>query len=82
MGWSIAQKIFGATDECVGKDFLMIERNLSVGKTIKDAMEKGKSEMVLKRYGLEYRLGISKIESAGKTLGAVLLAVDETEFRL
>ena len=74
-----AQKIFGATDECVGKDFLMIERNLSVGKTIKEAMEKGKSEMVLKRYGLEYRLGISKIESAGKTLGAVLLAVDETE---
>ena len=74
-----AQKIFGATDECVGKDFLMIERNLSVGKKIKEAMEKGKSEMVLKRYGLEYRLGISKIESAGKTLGAVLLAVDETE---
>lgn len=74
-----AKKIFGATDECIGKDFLTVERNLSVGKTIKEAMEKGKSEMTLKRYGLEYRLGISKIESAGNTLGAVLLAVDETE---
>lgn len=74
-----AQKIFGATDECIGKDFLTIERNLSVGSTIKDALEKGKAETVLKRYGLEYRIGVSKIESAGKILGAVLLAVDETE---
>ena len=42
-------------------------------------MEKGKAEIILKRYGLDYQLGISKIESAGKTLGAVLLAVDVTE---
>ncbi|MBU5477989.1 PAS domain S-box protein [Eubacterium sp. MSJ-13] len=74
-----AKKIFGATDECLGKDFLVVERNLSVGNTIKEAMEKGKAEMILKRYGLDYQLGVSKIESAGKTLGAVLLAVDVTE---
>ena len=74
-----AKKIFGATDECVGKDFLVIERNLSVGNTIKEAMEKGKAEMILKRYGLDYQIGVSKIESAGNTLGAVLLAVDVTE---
>ena len=74
-----AKKIFGTTDECLGKDFLTVERNTSVGNTIKEAMEKGKAEIILKRYGLDYQLGISKIESAGKTLGAVLLAVDVTE---
>ena len=74
-----AKKIFGTTDECLGKDFLTVERNTSVGNPIKEAMEKGKAEIILKRYGLDYQLGISKIESAGKTLGAVLLAVDVTE---
>lgn len=74
-----AKKIFGTTYECLGKDFLTVERNTSVGNTIKEAMEKGKAEITLKRYGLDYQLGISKIESAGKTLGAVLLAVDVTE---
>ena len=74
-----AKKIFGTTDECLGKDFLTVERNTSVGNTIKEAMEKGKAEIILKRYRLDYQLGISKIESAGKTLGAVLLAVDVTE---
>ena len=74
-----AKKIFGTTDECLGKDFLTVERNTSVGNTIKEAMEKGKAEIILKRYGLDYQLGRSKIESAGKTLGAVLLAVDVTE---
>lgn len=74
-----AKKIFGTTDECLGKDFLTVERNTSVGNTIKEAMEKGKAEIILKRYGLDYQLGVSKIESAGKMLGAVLLAVDVTE---
>lgn len=74
-----AKKIFGTTNECLGKDFLTVERNTSVGNTIKEAMEKGKAEIILKRYGLDYQLGVSKIESAGKMLGAVLLAVDVTE---
>lgn len=74
-----AKKIFSATDECVGKDFLVIERNLSVANTIKEAMDKGKAEIILKRYGLDYQIGVSKIEAAGQTLGAVLLAVDVTE---
>ncbi len=74
-----AKKIFGTTDECLGKDFLTVERNLTVGNTIKEAMENGKAEMLLKRYGLDYQLSVSRIESAGKTLGAVLLAVDVTE---
>lgn len=75
-----ARAIFGSdTQGAVGHDFLRLDRSRTLSAAIEKTFEEGHSEIRIERMGREYQLDISRIESAGKVLGAVMLAFDITE---
>ena len=74
-----AKRIFSADDSCIGKDFLTIDRSSNITETIHHAMAQGHSEMRLSRAGLVWQFDISRIDSEGEPIGAVLLAFDITD---
>ena len=75
-----ARNIFGSdTQGAVGHDFLRLDRSRTLSAAIEKTFEEGHSEIRIERMGREYQLDISRIESAGKVLGAVMLAFDITE---
>ena len=74
-----AEKIFKTGSECIGQDFITIERSYEIQNALSEAFEKGHSE-IRSRYGdIEYQLDFSRIESDGEIIGAVVLAFDITE---
>ena len=74
-----ARELFSADENDVGKDFLTVERNSELNDAFGKAMNDGSGEASLSRNGREYRIDISRIESDGKPVGAVLLTFDVTE---
>ena len=74
-----AQTLFGADAQCVGKDFLTIERSHEISAAIQAAAGDGHSEVRAERAGRVYQFDISRITSDGKLLGTVILAFDITE---
>lgn len=74
-----AEKIFGEGEDAVGYDFLKLDRSRHVHLAIQNALKDGHSEVKMERMGREYQLDISRIESSGNILGAVILAFDITE---
>ena len=74
-----AQALFGADAQCVGRDFLTIERSHEISAAIQAAAADGHSEVRAERAGRVYQLDISRITSDGKFLGTVILAFDITE---
>ena len=74
-----AQALFGADAQCVGKDFLTIERSHEISSAIQAAVTDGHSEVRAERTGRVYQFDISRITSDGKLLGTVILAFDITE---
>ena len=74
-----ARKLFHAEPDCVGQDFLTVERSHEISCAIRRALEEGHAELHVERGGREYQLDISRIESEGTVIGAVLLAFDVTE---
>ena len=74
-----ARKLFHAEPDCVGRDFLTVERSHEISCAIRRALEEGHAELRVERGGREYQLDISRIESEGTVIGAVLLAFDVTE---
>ena len=74
-----AQNILETDSSCIGQNFLSIERSLSINHAIAKAFEDGHSEEYAEYAGREYQIDISRIESGGETVGAVLLAFDITE---
>lgn len=73
-----AQMLFGVTGACVGQDFLTVDRERSMSLALRMAMTDGHSEVRAERSGREYQFDLSRIESDGKVVGAVLLAFDMT----
>ena len=73
-----AQMLFGVTGACVGQDFLTVDRERSMSLALRTAMTDGHSEVRAERGGREYQFDLSRIESDGKVVGAVLLAFDMT----
>ena len=73
-----AQMLFGVTGACVGQDFLTVDRERSMSLALRAAMTDGHSEVRAERGGREYQFDLSRIESDGKVVGAVLLAFDMT----
>ena len=71
-----AQALFGADAQCVGRDFLTIERSHEISAAIQAAAADGHSEVRAERV---YQFDISRITSDGKFLGTVILAFDITE---
>ena len=74
-----AQLLFDADAQCVGKDFLTIERSHEISAAIQAAVTDGHSEVRAERAGRVYQFDISRITSDGKFLGTVILAFDNTE---
>lgn len=78
-----AQKIFGVEegrgDGTAGNDFLQLDRSRHICLAIEKCLEEGHSEVRMERMGREYQLDISRIESVGTILGAVILTFDITE---
>ena len=74
-----AQTLFGADAQCVGKDFLTVERSHEISAAIQAAVTDGHSEVRAERAGRVYQFDISRITSDGKLLGTVILAFDITE---
>lgn len=74
-----AQLLFDADAQCVGRDFLTIERSHEISAAIQAAVTDGHSEVRAERAGRVYQFDISRITSDGKFLGTVILAFDITE---
>ena len=73
-----AQTLFGADAQCVGRDFLTVERSHEISAAIQAAAGDGHSEVRAERAGRVYQFDISRITSDGKLLGTVILAFDIT----
>ena len=74
-----ASKLFSAQAGCVGQNFLTLDRSTDVSQAIDCARETGHSETRVELSGRIYQFDISRIESAGEKIGAVLLCFDITE---
>lgn len=74
-----AQALFGADAQCVGRDFLTIERSHEISAAIQAAAADGHSEVRAERAGRVYQFDISRTTSDGKFHGTVILAFDITE---
>ena len=74
-----ARELFDAEDNCIGKHFLMIDRTSVVRNAVNDALDKGRGHARVKRNGRDYQFDLSRIESDGTVIGAVVLAFDITE---
>lgn len=74
-----AEALFNTKGQCIGNDFLTIERRHGISQSLKEAKENGHSEIFAEYHEKEYRLDISNIESDGVHLGVVILASDVSE---
>ncbi len=74
-----AKQLFAAEDNCVGKNFLMIDRTSGMRDAVNDALDKGRGSTRANRNGRDYQFDLSRIESDGAVIGAVVLAFDITE---
>ena len=74
-----AKALFEAEDDCVGKNFLTIDRTSSMRNAVNDALDKGRGYAKLSRNGRNYQFDLSRIESDSAVIGAVVLAFDITD---
>ena len=71
--------VFHADDSCVGQPLLTVERDTAVSRALRNAMDTGHGETRMERGGREYQFDMTRIESDGEAVGAVLLTFDVTE---
>jgi two-component system phosphate regulon sensor histidine kinase PhoR len=76
---SAAMTIFGTDENCVGNEFLMINRRHDITSAIEKTLTSGHAEVRTKLGEREYQFDISRIETDDETVGAVILAFDITE---
>ena len=76
---SAAMIIFGTDENCVGNEFLTINRRHEISSAIEKALTDGHAEIRASLNEKEYQFDISRIETDGETVGAVILAFDITE---
>ena len=74
-----ARQLFNAEENCAGHDFITVDRNPKLSEAIRAAYDGGHGETSIDRGGKVYQLDVSRIESDGKTAGAVILGFDITE---
>lgn len=74
-----AQAIFHVSGNCEGRELLELDRRAEMSGAVRQALETGHGELRESRDGREYQFDISRIESEGAVIGAVLLAFDVTE---
>lgn len=74
-----AIRLFAADGGCIGKSFLSVERSGELRKAMNDALDLGRGQLRAHRNGRDWQFELSRIESDGKVIGAVVLAFDVTE---
>ena len=74
-----AMKIFRAEETCVGSSFFQVNRSNALRQALNNALDHEHGSTVQELDGRAYRFDMSSIQSEGKLLGAVILAVDVTE---
>ena len=74
-----AKALFGADDHCVGRNFLMLDRSSDMRDAVNDALDRGHGSARASHAGRVYQFDLSRIESEGRVIGAVVLAFDITE---
>lgn len=74
-----AKLLFDAKDTSVGTGFLTVERSHKISHAVDTALRDGHTRIKEERNGHSYQLDISRIESAGKVMGLVILAFDISE---
>ena len=74
-----AKTLFGAGDDCIGADFLTVDRKHNMRLALEDASAQGHADFRARKHGREYQFDLSRIDSDGKYHGMVILAFDITE---
>ena len=74
-----ARRLLDAAENCVGQDFLTVDRDVALSDALRQAAEQGHSEFRGQRNGREYQFDVTRIQSEGRTAGTVLLVFDVTE---
>ena len=74
-----AQKLFETDGDCIGRDFLMIDRTRAMRSAVNDALDKGRAYARENRNGRDYQFDLSCIKSDDMVIGAVILAFDITD---
>ena len=74
-----ACKIFDTDAGCVGRNFYVVHHGNALQKALDAALERGHGNAVIEMQSGAFRFDVSSIQSGGKLLGAVILAVDVTE---
>ena len=74
-----AKKLFGINTDCVGEDFLTIDRKQDMRQAINEVKDNGQSFFYTKKNGRNYQFDLSRIDADGKIHGIVILAFDITE---
>ena len=74
-----AKDVFAVNDDCIGRDFLTIDRDPDMTHALGKARADGHAEIRRAHRGRMYQFDISRIESSGAPIGIVLLAFDITE---
>lgn len=75
-----AAAAFLSTDtDCVGEDFLSVDRTHEIDCAIREATANGHSDVSIDRGGRAYRLGASRIDAEGGEAGVALLIFDVTD---
>ena len=74
-----ARRIFQAEESRSGQDFLTVDRSHDMSLALRACMDSGHGELREERQSREYQFDLSRIDSEGKPIGAVLLAFDVTD---
>lgn len=74
-----ARALFNTDAKAIGRDMLLIESSHEMSDAIMSALSSGHSEIHLERNKREYQIDVSRIESDGMVVGAVLLSFDISE---
>ena len=74
-----ARRLFDADADCVGEDFLKIDRKSEMRIALAEAREQCHADFRAEIKGREYQFDLSRIDSGGREQGMVILAFDITE---
>ncbi|MBR2132825.1 MAG: PAS domain S-box protein [Oscillospiraceae bacterium] len=74
-----AKQLFDPEENCIGKNFLRIDRTSVMRSAVNDALDRGHGYARVNRNGRDYQFDFSRIQSDGSVIGAVVLIFDITD---
>lgn len=74
-----ARSLFDTDVDCIGEDFLTVDRKTNMRHALNEAKEQGHADFRAVIKGREYQVDLTRIDSDGNEQGMVILAFDITE---